>query len=58
LPAAPEVEGVTGGYFAGRKAAPSSPASRDEEAARRLWQRSGERNVRCDRPGITDAWPG
>lgn len=32
-----EVEGVTGKYFADSKETPSSPASHDEEAAKRLW---------------------
>src|SRR5262245_25858958 len=40
LAASPEVEGVTGGYFVNCKPAVSSPASRDEEAARRLWRLS------------------
>ena len=38
LAASPEVEGVTGQYFADGRVAPSSPASRDEAAARRLWE--------------------
>src|SRR5262249_33734618 len=42
LAASPKVAGVTGRYFVGRKAIPSSPASRDEEAARRLWRLSEE----------------
>jgi NAD(P)-dependent dehydrogenase (short-subunit alcohol dehydrogenase family) len=33
----PTVEGITGGYFANKKQVKSSPASYDEEAARRLW---------------------
>jgi len=40
LAASPEVEGVTGKYFTDRKAVPSSPASYDEDAARRLWEMS------------------
>ena len=42
LASAPEVEGVSGKYFARRKARRSSPASYDEQAARRLWQVSAE----------------
>jgi retinol dehydrogenase-12 len=42
LATSPEVEGVTGKYFAKHKAVASSPASRDEAAARRLWQLSEE----------------
>jgi retinol dehydrogenase 12 len=38
----PEVEGVTGQYFVKQKAIPSSLPSRDEAAARRLWQLSEE----------------
>ena len=38
LASSPEVEGVTGTYFAGRKPKASSPASRDTAAAARLWQ--------------------
>ena len=34
----PEVDGVTGTYFAGRKPKASSPASHDTAAAARLWQ--------------------
>jgi retinol dehydrogenase 14 len=33
----PEVEGVSGQYFSGCRPMPSSPESRDPEAARRLW---------------------
>jgi retinol dehydrogenase 12 len=40
LASSPEVEGVSGRYFVGGKAVPSSPASRDGEAARRLWRLS------------------
>ncbi len=40
LAAAPEVEGVTGGYFHQRRPAAISPAARDAAAARRLWQAS------------------
>jgi retinol dehydrogenase-12 len=42
LATSPEVEGVTGGYFVKEKPAQSSPGSRDEEAARRLWRLSEE----------------
>ena len=37
LAASPEVEGVTGQYFFEKQPAPSSIASQDEDAARRLW---------------------
>jgi NAD(P)-dependent dehydrogenase (short-subunit alcohol dehydrogenase family) len=37
LAAAPEVEGVSGQYFVERRAVPSSAASRDADAAERLW---------------------
>lgn len=39
---APELEGVTGRYFDKVREAKSSRASADEEAARRLWERSQE----------------
>jgi NAD(P)-dependent dehydrogenase (short-subunit alcohol dehydrogenase family) len=42
LATSPEVEGVTGKYFAKQKPVVSSPASLDEAAARRLWQQSEE----------------
>ncbi|MBX6312728.1 MAG: SDR family oxidoreductase [Isosphaeraceae bacterium] len=42
LAASPEVEGVSGAYFVKQKPVPSSPASRNEAAARRLWQISEE----------------
>jgi NAD(P)-dependent dehydrogenase (short-subunit alcohol dehydrogenase family) len=42
LATSPEVEGVTGRYFVRQKPVPPSPASRDEAAARRLWQLSEE----------------
>jgi retinol dehydrogenase 12 len=42
LATSPEVAGVTGKYFAKQKVVASSPASRDEAAARRLWQLSEE----------------
>jgi retinol dehydrogenase 14 len=38
LACSPDVEGVTGTYFAGRKPKASSPASHDTAAAARLWQ--------------------
>src|SRR5512140_3630369 len=38
LATSPEVEGVSGKYFAKCKAVPSSPASYDTAAAQRLWQ--------------------
>lgn len=37
-----EVEGITGKYFEKQKAVPSSQASYDETAARRLWKISAE----------------
>jgi NAD(P)-dependent dehydrogenase (short-subunit alcohol dehydrogenase family) len=42
LASSPEVEGTSGRYFVKQKAVESSPASRDEAAARRLWQVSEE----------------
>jgi NAD(P)-dependent dehydrogenase (short-subunit alcohol dehydrogenase family) len=38
LAASPEVEGVTGKYFVGKRPAASSRESHDEAAARRLWE--------------------
>ena len=38
LAASPEVEGVTGTYFADRRPKQSSPLSRDPALAARLWQ--------------------
>lgn len=38
LASSPEVEGVTGEYFVNCTATTSSPASYDDEAARRLWE--------------------
>jgi NAD(P)-dependent dehydrogenase (short-subunit alcohol dehydrogenase family) len=38
LASAPEMEGKTGGYYEKRKPAPLSPAARDADAARRLWE--------------------
>jgi NAD(P)-dependent dehydrogenase (short-subunit alcohol dehydrogenase family) len=40
LAGSPELQGVTGSYFREEKAIPSSPASRDPEAAARLWEMS------------------
>jgi NAD(P)-dependent dehydrogenase (short-subunit alcohol dehydrogenase family) len=40
LAASPEVEGVSGRYFVGRKETRSSPASYDEQLQRRLWEES------------------
>lgn len=40
LAASPEVEGVTGRYFVGRRETRSSPASYDEGLQRRLWEES------------------
>lgn len=40
LASAPEVEGVTGRYFAGRRARPSSAPSQDVGDQRRLWEAS------------------
>lgn len=40
LASSPDVEGVTGKYFVKRQAVPSSPASYDEDLARRLWETS------------------
>jgi hypothetical protein len=38
LASSPEVEGITGKYFADREAIPSSPLSYDKGVAQRLWQ--------------------
>jgi NAD(P)-dependent dehydrogenase (short-subunit alcohol dehydrogenase family) len=40
LASSPEVEGISGKYFVDEKAVPSSPASYDEDTARRLWELS------------------
>jgi NAD(P)-dependent dehydrogenase (short-subunit alcohol dehydrogenase family) len=37
-----EVDRISGQYFVGRKAVPGSPQSRDEAAARKLWEASAE----------------
>jgi retinol dehydrogenase-12 len=42
LATSPEVEGITGKYFIKNEPAQSSPASCDEEIARRLWKLSAE----------------
>jgi NAD(P)-dependent dehydrogenase (short-subunit alcohol dehydrogenase family) len=42
LAASPEVEGVTGKYFVKREAVESSPISRDEKVAQKLWDISDE----------------
>ena len=42
LACSPEVEGVTGKYFMDCRETPSSPASYDEEAQRKLWEISEE----------------
>jgi NAD(P)-dependent dehydrogenase (short-subunit alcohol dehydrogenase family) len=47
LATSPEVEGVTGKYFVKCRAAPSSPASHDPTAARRLWEISEQMVRRC-----------
>ena len=43
LATSPEVEGVTGKYFSDQKQVPSSQASYDESAAKRLWAWSEEK---------------
>jgi hypothetical protein len=40
LATSPEVEGVTGKYFKDSKHSQPSPAARDPEAARKLWEAS------------------
>jgi hypothetical protein len=40
LASSPEVEGITGRYFAGRKPKTASKAAYDATAAARLWQAS------------------
>ena len=42
LATSPEVETVTGRYYFQEREVPSSAASHDEDAARRLWQLSAE----------------
>jgi retinol dehydrogenase-12 len=50
LASSPEVEGVTGEYFQNEKVRESSPASHDEEAARRLWDISESLTRRAPSP--------
>lgn len=50
LASAPEVEGVSGRYFVRCREVVSAAASRDEEAARRLWQVSQELTSRVLTP--------
>jgi retinol dehydrogenase 12 len=47
LASSPEVEGVSGGYFAKSKPSKTTAAGRDDEAARRLWTLS-EGMVKAD----------
>jgi NAD(P)-dependent dehydrogenase (short-subunit alcohol dehydrogenase family) len=49
LASSPDVEGVTGEYFVNCTATSSSPASYDEEAARRLWEVSARLTGISDR---------
>ena len=49
LASSPEVEGITGKYFVDCKPVPSSPASYDQDAAKRLWRES-ERLTGLDGP--------
>src|ERR1700719_3072065 len=42
LASSPEVAGISGRYFINEREARSSPASYDEDAAKRLWQISTE----------------
>ena len=44
LASSPEVEGITGRYYANRKPKTSSNASYDTTAAARLWQASADSN--------------
>src|SRR5262249_8777781 len=57
LAASPEVEGVGGKYFVRERAVPSSPASYDEDAARRLWELSLELTS-ASGCGVRDGPPG
>ena len=57
LASSPEVEGVSGGYFAGSKSARPSAAAKDDEAARRLWTLSegmvkADKSTRESRPAL------
>jgi NAD(P)-dependent dehydrogenase (short-subunit alcohol dehydrogenase family) len=51
LARSPDVSGVSGQYFYRERAVPSTPASHDETAARRLWQ------VSLELTGLTEAAP-
>lgn len=51
LASSPEVDGVTGQYFARARAIPSSRTTRDVETARRLWQLSEQMT------GLADSTP-
>ena len=51
LAASPDVQGITGQYFANSKPKPSNKASYDTIAANRLWQ------VSADLVGLTAAQP-
>jgi hypothetical protein len=42
LATAPELEGISGKYFAKKRVVPSSEASYDRDVAQRLWQVSAE----------------
>jgi len=53
LASAPDLEQVTGRYFANRKPKRSSKASYDQAAAARLWQVSAEL-VGLNRPTTSD----
>lgn len=55
LASSPEVDGISGEYFAKRKPVPSSPLSYDEEIAGRLWQVSGNLTSLDDTPGVPGA---
>jgi retinol dehydrogenase-12 len=54
LATSPEVTGISGGYFIDCKQAQSSPASYDEETARRLWDRSLQLTGLKDRSEFQD----
>ena len=53
LASSPEVEGITGKYFAKKKAVNSSRISRDQELARALWERSLEMTGLAERQAAT-----
>ena len=42
LASSPDVEGATGGYYIKRMRRTPSPAARDKDTARRLWEISAE----------------